>query len=77
MIDRTWTYEEVTAAAEKTIGRLMTTAAEKPDTEKAHYELMAWGAYSLWASMTVLGQTPEDSRRLMRLAGASDLLSDA
>jgi hypothetical protein len=65
---QTWTYEEITKAAEETIIDAMTEAARKADARDFHRGA-ACGTHALWAYLTY-GKHPDwdaDSERLSKL----------
>jgi hypothetical protein len=70
---KTWTYEEVTAEAERQIKRGVEDAetADLQSTKNMNADF-AFGAYLFWLGLTAEVATIEDQRRLEALAKSSE-----
>ncbi len=75
MITKTWTYHELTAAAETAIQSCMRLAAKAPMGSQVRgiHLCHAWGVFHGWASLTLGWQESGDSERLEALTNAVTL----
>jgi hypothetical protein len=65
MIEKPWSYKQITAAAEKSILGSMTLAAKATEPLEAmlHWRT-AWGVFRGWESLTMGWQQKADAERL-------------
>lgn len=73
MIEKTWTYGELTQIAEKEIDTLMAEARATGDREKrVHLQKYAAGVLNGWMAVTTMRRDEADAQRMkdkLRLAG--------
>lgn len=67
---KTWTYEEITAAAERRIHVLKKMAGTIPDASAEMCARWAGGVYLGWYAATEGWQDPSDEERLSALASS-------
>lgn len=69
MTTKTWTYEEITANAEKGIMHSLKLAAKnRNDAQTARFHsATAWGKWFAWHTLTQGWQAPEDTQRMAAL----------
>lgn len=70
-MSRSWTYDEITEAAEAEISRCMRDAKTLSDPEIGRN--WAYGVYLFWVTLTNEHRKPGDSARLRAMAGIDRL----